>query len=121
MEEILKLPYYQIGEAMVLGAVFYLLKKLIQAYNPKWNNLINFVEYIFISIIAFEVLFRTLLDIDLPPLMKVATTFWVFWKALFNGAEKVHFFNKKTAYKAYNGKIILKNEKTIDAEILIEK
>lgn len=121
IEKILKLPSYQHLEALLLGVIFYLIKILVNSSAPSKNNLVDFFEFIFTIIIAFGVLFKTILELEFPPLITLTIAFWVFWKALFNGAEKVHFFNKKTTYKAYNGKIILKNGKTINSKILIEK
>ena len=120
-EKILKLPLIQRREAIILGAIFYLIKILVKNFAPSKNNIVDFFEFIFTTIIAFGVLFKTILELEFPPLITLTIAFWVFWKALFNGAEKVHFFNKKTAYKAYDGKIILKSGKTINAKILIEK
>lgn len=87
----LKLSTIEIVEALCAAILFFVIKNLIRIYNPKWNIFVNLSEYLLNSIAAIGIFFKAILDIQIIPLISLTMFSWIFFKTIFEGAEKFVF------------------------------
>lgn len=90
----LELSTIEIVEALWVAVVFFITKNLIKTYKPKWNIFVDLTEYFLNSITALGVFLKTILDIEIIPLISLTMFSWIFFRTIFEGAEKFVFKNE---------------------------